>query len=77
MLGGKLLTNQEKPENEREILHQKELKKNPTGNFTDHLNRAQSGMPNTSGMSSKELGWVILFFVLLFLGYGLYKMFLS
>ncbi|MGE7023238.1 DUF6366 family protein [Solibacillus cecembensis] len=65
----------ETPEKQRERLTQEEHKKNPAGNFNDHLNRTQAGMPNTSGMSVKEIGVLILIFVVLFVGYSVYKMF--
>ncbi|WP_253896087.1 DUF6366 family protein [Solibacillus sp. R5-41] len=42
-----MTSNKETPEKQRERLTQEEHKKNPTGNFDDHLNRTQAGMPNT------------------------------
>lgn len=62
------------PEKQREHLTQEEQRKNPAGNFNDHLNRSQAGMPNTSGMSVKEIGVLIFIVVVLFVGYGVYKM---
>lgn len=62
-------------EKKRERLYREEQKNNPAGHFNDTFNRAQSGMPNTSGMSWKELGALILFFIIIFIGYSLYKFF--
>lgn len=67
-------SNKETPEKQREYLTQEEQRKNPAGNFNDHLNRSQAGMPNTFGMSVKEIGVLILIVVVLFIGYGVYKM---
>lgn len=61
--------------NEQERIIRNEQKNNPTGNFNDSLNKAQSGMPNTSGMSLKEVGGIILFLIVIFLGYSLYNVF--
>ena len=65
----------ERPEQERERLYQEEQKKNPTGNFNDSFNRTQSGMPNTTGMSTKEIGVLILIILVIFIGYSIYKLF--
>ena len=61
--------------NEQERIIRNEQKNNPAGNFNDSLNKAQSGTPNTSGMSLKEVGGIILFLIVVLLGYGLYNMF--
>ena len=68
------MSKKEKPEELRDHLYKEELKNNPTGHFNDTFNRAQSGMPGTSGMSLKELGGVIVFFILVLIGYGIYKL---
>lgn len=60
---------------QREQLQKKELKNNPTGIFSDQFNQAQSGMPNTTGMSLKEIGVLIVLLIVGFVGYGVYKMF--
>lgn len=60
---------------QREQLQKKELKNNPTGVFSDHFNQAQSGMPNTTGMSLKEVGALIVLGIVGLIGYGVYKMF--
>lgn len=65
----------ETPEQERERLYREEQKKNPAGNFNDNLNRAQAGMPNTTGMSVKEIGVLILIVLMIFIVYGIYKSF--
>ena len=65
----------ESPEQERERLNREEQKKNPAGNFTDHLNRTQAGMPNTTGMSIKEIGVVIIIVLVIFIVYSMYKSF--
>jgi hypothetical protein len=62
----------ETPEEQRERLRQEELKNNPTGTLNDTLNRAQSGMPDTTGMSLKEISVLIL---VLIVGYIVYKLF--
>ena len=63
----------ETPEQERERLYQEEQKKNPAGNFNDNLNRTQAGMPNTSGMSMKEIGVLIIIVLVIFIVYSIYK----
>ena len=63
----------ETPEQERERLYREEQKKNPSGNFNDNLNRTQSGMPNTTGMSIKEIGVLILVIFIIFIVYSIYK----
>lgn len=60
---------------QREQLQKKELKNNPTGIFSDQFNQAQSGMPNTTGMSLKEVGALIVLGIVGLIGYGAYKMF--
>lgn len=65
----------ETPENARERLYREEQQKNPTGNFTDNLNRTQAGVPNTTGMSIKEIGVLILIIFVIFIGYSIYKLF--
>lgn len=60
---------------ERERLYQEEQQKNPVGNFNDNLNRTQAGMPNTSGMSSKEIGVLILIILAIFIVYSICKLF--
>jgi len=68
-------TKKETPEQERERLYQEEQKKNPAGNLNDNLNRTQSGMPNTTGMSTKEIGVLILIVLVIFVVYSIYKYF--
>lgn len=63
----------ETPEQERERLYQEEQKKNPAGNFNDNLNRTQAGMPNTTGMSIKEIGVLIIIVLVIFIVYSIYK----
>ena len=70
-----MTTRKETPEQERELLYREEQQKNPTGNITDNLNRTQAGMPNTIGMSTKEIGVLILFVLVIFIGYSIYKLF--
>ena len=65
----------ETPEQEREQLYQKEQQKNPVGNFNDNLNRTQAGMPNTTGMSTKEIGGLIVIIIVAFIVYSIYKLF--
>ena len=65
----------ETAEKQRERLYQEEQKKNPAGNFNDNLNRTQAGMPNTSGMSIKEFGVLILIILVVFIVYSIYKLF--
>lgn len=65
----------ETPEKERERLYREEQKKNPAGNFNDNLNRTQAGMPNTTGMSAKEIGMLILIILVAFIVYSIYKLF--
>lgn len=63
----------ETPEQERERLYREEQRNNPSGNFNDNLNRTQSGMPNTTGMSTKEIGILILVIFIIFIVYSIYK----
>ena len=65
----------ETTEQERDRLYREEQRKNPSGNFNDNLNRTQSGMPNTTGMSTKEIGVLILIGVAIFIVYSIYKAF--
>ena len=65
----------ETPEQERERIYREEQKKNPAGNFNDNLNRTQAGMPNTTGMSAKEIGVLILIVLVIFIVYSIYKAF--
>ena len=65
----------ETTEKERERLYQKEQQKNPAGNLNDNLNRTQAGMPNTTGMSIKEIGGLILIILMIFIVYSIYKLF--
>lgn len=65
----------ETPEQERERLYREEQKNNPSGNFNDNLNRTQSGMPNTTGMSTKEIGVLIIIGLVVFIIYSIYKSF--
>lgn len=65
----------ETPEQERERLYREEQKKNPAGNFNDNLNRTQAGMPNTTGMSIKEICVLILIILVIFIVYSIYKSF--
>lgn len=68
-------TKKETLEKERERLYQKEQQKNPAGNFNDHVNRTQSCMPTTTGMSVKEIGVLILIILVIFIAYSIYKLF--
>ncbi|NSL51572.1 DUF6366 family protein [Calidifontibacillus erzurumensis] len=70
-----MTTKEETPEQERERLHQEEQKKNPAGNFNDHLTLTLADMPNTTGMSVKEIGVLILIVLLIFIVYIIYKLF--
>jgi hypothetical protein len=54
-------------EQERERVYREEQKNNPAGNFNDNLNRTQSCMPNTTGMSTKEIGGLIVVSLLIFI----------
>lgn len=65
----------ERPADQRERLQKLEHLKNPMGNATDAFNRARGGVPNTAGMSAKELGGTILFLILVLLGIGIYQYF--
>ncbi|MBM7663956.1 hypothetical protein JOC25_000412 [Solibacillus kalamii] len=67
------MSRKETPEQERERLYQEEQKKNPAGNFNDNLNRTQAGMPNTTGMSIKEIGVLIIIVFVIFIVYSIYK----
>lgn len=69
------MSNNNKPDEQRERLSSKEQKRNPAGNVNDSINQAQSGTPNTSGMSLKEVGGMILLLVIIVLGYSLYQVF--
>ncbi|MCP1145107.1 DUF6366 family protein [Lysinibacillus endophyticus] len=62
---------------EQERLQQEEQKNHPTGTFNDSFNQTQSGMPNTSGMTWKEIGGLILFLLIIFVGYSIYKFFFN
>ena len=68
------MSKKEKPEELREHLYKEELKNNPAGQLNDTINKTQSGMPVTSGMSLKELGWIIIFIILFLFGYGMYNL---
>ena len=68
-------TRKETAEQERERLYREEQQKNPTGNFNDNLNRTQAGMPNTTGMSTKEIGVLILIVLVILIVYSTYKLF--
>ncbi|MFL0584323.1 DUF6366 family protein [Solibacillus silvestris] len=65
----------ETPEQTRERLYREEQKKNPAGNFNDNFNRTQAGMPNTTGMSIREIGVLILIILVIFIVYSIYKSF--
>ena len=65
----------ETPEQERERLYHEEQQKNPAGNVNDNVNRTQAGMPNTTGMSTKEIGILIVIIVVVFVVYSIYKLF--
>lgn len=67
------MSRKETPEQERERLYQEEQKKNPAGNFNDNLNRTHAGMPNTTGMSIKEIGVLIIIVLVIFIVYSIYK----
>ena len=68
-------TRKETPEQDRDRLYREEQENNPSGNFNDNLNRTQSGMPNTIGMSTKEIGVLILVVLVIFIVYSIYKLF--
>ena len=68
-------TRKETTDQERERFYREEQQKNPTGNFNDNLNRTQAGMPNTTGMSTKEIGVLILGVLVIFIVYSIYKLF--
>lgn len=68
-------TRKETADQERERLYREEQQKNPTGNFNDNLNRTQAGMPNTTGMSTKEIGVLILIVLVILIVYSTYKLF--
>ncbi|WP_332646717.1 DUF6366 family protein [Lysinibacillus sp. 54212] len=61
------------PEDRREHLRQKELKKNPTGTLNDSINRGESGSLSdvAGGLGWKGTGIGIL---VLIIGYVLYKL---
>lgn len=65
----------ERPADQRERLQKQEHQKRPVGNATDAFNRARGGVSNSAGMSAKELGGTILFFILVLLGIGIYQYF--
>ncbi len=68
-------TRKETAEQERERLYREEQQKNPTGNFNDNLNRTQASMPNTTGMSTKEIRVLILIVLVILILYSTYKLF--
>lgn len=70
-----MTTRKETPEQERERLYREEQKKNPAGNFNDNVNSTQTGMPNTTAMSTKEIGVLILIVLVIFIVYSFYKLF--
>ncbi|WP_232336820.1 DUF6366 family protein [Planococcus lenghuensis] len=58
-------SDRETPENRRERMRQKELKRNPTGNLSDGFNQANSGHP---GGLFDNMGWkgaIVLVLVLI------------
>ena len=63
----------ETPEQERERLY-REQQKNPTRNFNDNLDHTQAGMPNITGMSTKEIGVLILVILAIFIVFSIYKL---
>ncbi|WP_404428180.1 DUF6366 family protein [Sutcliffiella horikoshii] len=65
---------QETPEEKRELLRQKELKKNPCGVLGDGLNRAENGnlADLVGGSGWKVTGIIIVVFIV---GYVLYNLF--
>ena len=67
------MSRKETPKQERERLYREEQKRNPAGNFNDNLNRTQAGIPNTSGMSIKEIGVLIIILLVIFIVYSIYK----
>ncbi|ALS76367.1 hypothetical protein AUC31_14695 [Planococcus rifietoensis] len=69
------MSNNNKPEDQRDRLQLKDQKDHAGSNVNDSTNRAQSGMPDTRGMGLKEIGGVILLLVILVIAYGLYQMF--
>lgn len=64
---------QDTPAEKRERLRQEELRKNPTGSFSDGLNRAQTG--NSADLVG-GLGWkgTGILIIVLIVGYVLYKL---
>ncbi|MDE4085845.1 DUF6366 family protein [Planococcus maritimus] len=64
-----------KPEDQRDRLQLKDQKDHAGSNVNDSANRAQSGMPDTRGMGWKEIGGVILLLVILFIAYSVYRLF--
>ncbi|OUZ38650.1 DUF6366 family protein [Solibacillus kalamii] len=67
------MSRKETPEQERVRLYREEQKRNPAGNFKANLNRTQAGIPNTSGMSIKEIGVLIIIILVIFIVYSIYK----
>ena len=68
-------TRKETSEQERERLYREEQQNNPSRNVNDHFNRTQAGMPNTSGMSTKEIGGLLVITIVAFILYSIYKLF--
>ena len=60
---------------EQERLRKEGRKNKPMETFSDTFNRTY--MPSLDGMTWKELGGVILFFIIVFVGYSIYKFFFN
>lgn len=65
----------ETPEKDRERLYCEEKQNHLVGNFNDNLNRIQTGIPNITGMSAKEIEVLILIILKVFIVYSIYKLF--
>ncbi|WP_397538863.1 DUF6366 family protein [Rummeliibacillus pycnus] len=64
---------QETPEEKRERLRQKEIKKNPTGALKEEFNRVGNGnFADLGDLGWKETGILIIFLIV---GYVVYKLF--
>lgn len=75
LIGGVCLNNrQETPEEKRERLRQEELKKNPSSELGDGLNRAENGnlADLIGGLSWKGTGIIIIVLIVLYVLYNLF-----
>jgi hypothetical protein len=68
------MSDKETPEQQRERLRQKELKKNPTGNLNDAFNRANNGslVDLVCSLGWKGTGILILVIILGFIIYSVF-----